>query len=106
MNAGFPLSSDATSVAEHLLTTLGLPAKPLTPASGWSNRVWLAPVHVVRLSSGRFRDAFAHEVAVLRLLSSAVPHAAIRAYGRIGDREWLVQDRLPGRPPSPMSGLG
>lgn len=98
VNADFPLSADPTSVAERLLTAHGLPATPLVPANGWSNRVWLAPAHVVRLSSGRFRDAFAHEAAVLRLLAPTVPHAAVRAYGRIGNREWLIQDRLPGRP--------
>ena len=83
----------------HLLELHGLSAEPLSVASGWSNGVWIAPDHVVRLSSGRFRDAFAHEVAILRLLPrSAVPHASVRAYGRVGQREWVIQDRIAGSP--------
>jgi aminoglycoside phosphotransferase (APT) family kinase protein len=92
------LEVDPAAFAHHLLTSLGLPAAPLVPASGWSNRVWLAPAHAVRMSSGRFHNAFAHEVATLHLLPLAVPHAPVRAYGCSGEREWFVQDRRPGQP--------
>lgn len=84
--------------ARELLVMHGLPAEPLEASGGWSNRVWLAPVHVVRLSQGRFRDAFAHEARVLRLLPPAVPHARVVAHGAVGCREWLILERVPGRP--------
>jgi aminoglycoside phosphotransferase (APT) family kinase protein len=60
------------------------------------NRVWIAPAHVVRLSSSRFRDALAHEARVLQLLPDAVPHAGVVAHRRLGRQEWLVLDRVPG----------
>jgi len=92
------LPGTLTAFLHTLLASFGLPASPILPAGGWSNHVWLAPAHVVRLGSGRFRDALAHEAAVLRLLPTPVPHAAVRAYGRIDGREWLIQDRVPGQP--------
>jgi aminoglycoside phosphotransferase (APT) family kinase protein len=92
------LDTDPAAFAGRLLEELGLPARPIEAADGWANHVWLAPAHVVRLSSGRFRDSFAHERAVLDLLPPEVPHARIHGYGRAGRREWLVLDRMPGRP--------
>ena len=92
------LVADPAAFARHHLMSLGFPAAPLVPSNGWSNRVWLAPYHVVRIGSGRFRDAFAHEAAVLELLPPDVPHAPVLAYGRIGGHEWLIQDRVHGRP--------
>jgi aminoglycoside phosphotransferase (APT) family kinase protein len=53
---------------------------------------------VVRLSPGRFRDSFAHEARILRLLPPEVPHATTVAQGRIGRQEWLVLERVPGVP--------
>jgi hygromycin-B 7''-O-kinase len=93
------LEADPHAFVGRLLGTLGLPATPLVPAAdGWSSSVWLAPAHAVRLGSGRFRDAYAHEAAVLRLLPPAVPHAPVVAHGRVGRREWLVQERIAGIP--------
>ena len=84
--------------ARQLLRSLKLPDTSLKASNGWSNQVWLAPAHVVRFSSGRFRDSFAHERDTLQLLPSEVPHASVRGYGRVGRREWLVQDRVQGKP--------
>ncbi|MGH2410810.1 MAG: phosphotransferase family protein [Chloroflexota bacterium] len=92
------LDTDPAAFALRVLAAYGLPADPLQPAAGWSNQVWLAPAHVVRLSSGRFRDAYAHEVAVLALLPDAVPHAKAIASGRIGPREWMIVQRIDGLP--------
>ena len=92
------LETDSAAFARLLLASLGLPADPLRPASGWSNSVWLAPAHVVRLSSGRFRAAYAHERAVLALLSPAIPHAETIASGQVGRREWMILRRVEGRP--------
>lgn len=82
----------------QLLRSLKLPDSPLRASDGWSNQVWLASAHVVRFSSGRFRDSFAHERDTLQLLPPGFPHAPVRGYGRVGRREWLVQDRVPGKP--------
>lgn len=92
------LETEPEEFARQLLRVHGLPEKPLSASNGWSNQVWLAPAHVVRLSSGRFRDSFAHERDTLRLLPPTVPHAPVRGHGRAGRREWLVQDRASGRP--------
>ena len=96
--SGLLLDTDPAAFACTVLESLGWPARPLRAASGWSNHVWLAPAHVVRISSGRFRDAYAHELAVLKMLPDAVPHAQAVAYGRAGRREWMVLQRVPGRP--------
>ncbi len=81
-----------------VLEAHGVRVESLVASSGWSNRVWLTRTHVVRLSSGRFRDAFAHEAAVARLLPQTVPHAPVLAYGRVGRQEWVMQERKAGRP--------
>ena len=90
------VSVEPAQLAVSLLDSVGLPSSPLDVADGWSNRVWLAPAHVVRLSSGRFRDSLAHEARVLRLLPAEVPHARVIAHGRLGRQEWLVLERVPG----------
>ncbi len=82
--------------ARQVLTELGVPSAPLTPAGGWSNAVWRTPTHVVRISSGRFVRSFAHEIATLQLLPTTVPHAKVCAYGQVGPREWMIQERVPG----------
>lgn len=92
------LNAQPEEFPRRVLEAHDLPAESLTATDGWSNRVWLTPTHVVRLSSGRFRDAFAHEVAVARLLPPTVPHARVLAYGRAGHREWVIQERITGRP--------
>lgn len=93
-----PLATRPEAFPRRVLEAHGLPAEPLVASGGWSNRVWLTRTHVVRVSSGRFRDAFAHEVAVDRLLPRAVPHAPVLAYGRVGRQEWVIQARIAGRP--------
>jgi len=90
------ISGDEGALAAPLLASLGLPSFPLHVADGASNRVWLAPAHVVRLSSGRFRDSLAHEARVLGLLPPDVPHARVVEHRRVGRREWLVLERVPG----------
>lgn len=92
------LQHDPAQFAAYLLSSLDLPAEPLIAANGWSNAVWLTPGHVVRLSSGRFRDAYTHEAAVLHMLPDTVAHACSVAHGRVGNREWMVLQRVPGQP--------
>ena len=94
---GQTLPVDTADFARQRLAELGVPATPLKAVGGWSNAVWLAPEHVARISSGRFDGSFAHEIASLRLLPAAVPHAEVCAYGRVGRREWMIQRRVPGQ---------
>lgn len=84
-------------MAAEILRGCGVPAgASLRRAGGWSNAVWLAPAHVLKVSSGRFRQSLAHEAATIRLLAPAVPHASVVANGVSGAREWLVLERRPG----------
>lgn len=92
------LAADPLEAGRALLMAHDLPATPLTSADGWSNRVLLAPAHVARIGSGRFRDAFVHEARVLAMLPPDVPHAAVIDHGLIGDREWLILERVAGEP--------
>ena len=92
------LAADPHGFARQLLRALNLPAGQLESTHGWSNSLWLSPSHVVRLSSGRFANAFAHETAVLHRLRPTVPHARPIAHGHVGPREWLVLERVAGQP--------
>jgi len=92
------LAAEPAQFARRTLISLGLDSSPLTPAHGNSSNVWLTPTHALRISSGRFVDAYAHERAVLELLPPDVPHARPVAYGRAGTREWMVQERVAGVP--------
>lgn len=96
---------EATAWASNLLQERDLPAEPLTLLKGWTNRVWLSPFHVVRLSSGRHRESFAHEIRVEELVRGKVPVPPILDHGLIegevegqaNSREWMVSKRLPGQ---------
>lgn len=90
------MSEAGRQEAEELLEAHGFPSEPLQSLHGWSNQVWLAPAHVVRISSGRFRESFRHEVDVLRLVKDHVPAPEAIAYGRQDDREWMISVRVPG----------
>ena len=60
--------------------------------------MWVSDGHVVRLTDGRFRDAYRHEAAVVDLLAgSEVPHARHLAHGDGPDGPWCISERLPGR---------
>lgn len=81
------------------LTAAGLPARGrFRSQGGWVSRAWVGEDHVVRLSDGRFRDAYPHEAAVVGLLEGTeVPHAPHIAHGDGPDGPWYVSERLPGR---------
>jgi aminoglycoside phosphotransferase (APT) family kinase protein len=65
--------------------------------TGIANAVWLTPSHVIRLNSGRFREAFAYEAEVLRRLPAEIPRPGVLAHGKRADAgEFLVLERLPG----------
>jgi aminoglycoside phosphotransferase (APT) family kinase protein len=89
--------ADSRQEAGQLLRGAGLPAEGLVAGRGVANAVWLTTEHVVRLSSGRFRDAFAHEAGVLRRLPPDIPRPMGIANGRRdGAGEFLILGRLPG----------
>ncbi len=90
------MSEAGASIARRALREHGLAGDPLAPAPGWSNELWFAPGHVVKVSSGRFRDALAHEARTLALLERAITCPAPIATGRVGRREWLLVTRLEG----------
>src|SRR3990170_2109590 len=84
-----------------LLRTLadaGLPATGrFLPKAGWVSRAWVGDDYVVRLSNGKYRDAFRHEATVANLLAgSEVPHARHLAHGEGPDGPWYISERLPG----------
>jgi len=81
------------------LAAAGLPAAGcFLPKAGWVSRAWIGDEFVVRLSNGKFRDAFRHEASVVNLLAgSEVPHARHIAHGDGPDGPWYVSERLPGR---------
>lgn len=84
-------------IPHSLLNQLGLPSTELEALHGWSNEVWLTPTHVVRLSSGRFRESFKHEVAAIQLIRDRVSVPKIVAHGELGTREWMIARRVPGQ---------
>jgi hygromycin-B 7''-O-kinase len=93
---------DVPATDPTLLRTLaaaGLPASGrFLRKAGWVSQVWVGDEYVVRLSNGRFRDAYRHEAAVVTLLAgSEVPHARHLAHGVGPDGPWYVSERLPGR---------
>jgi hygromycin-B 7''-O-kinase len=84
-----------------LLRTLAAAGLPATGRflrkAGWVSRVWVGDEYVVRLSNGKFRDAYRHEATVVNLLAgSEVPHARHLAHGDDPDGSWSVTERLPG----------
>lgn len=87
-------------MAREALSLAGIESSAaLVEHHGWSNRVWLSHDAVVRISSGRFPGAFAHEAGLLRILPPGVPHAELLGHGEFNNqREWIVLKRIPGQP--------
>lgn len=92
------MKKDSAKIAREALESLGLPAEPLSGASGWSSGVWLGPAHAVRISSGRFEHAYTHEFAVLGMLPDSVPHAEPIARTCVDGTECLIVSRVTGCP--------
>lgn len=95
-------SVDEPAADPALLRTLAAAGLPTTgrfvAKAGWLSRAWIGEEFVVRISNGRFRDAFGHEASVVKLLSgSEVPHARHIAHGNGPDGPWYISERLPGR---------
>lgn len=84
--------------ARNLLDQHGLASDPLQAVHGWSNRDWIAPDAVVRVSEGRFRDSFGHEARVLGRLIGQVPVPQVLAHGVEAPSQWLMLSRVPGEP--------
>jgi len=82
--------------ARDLLQQAGLPTDELKAGNGVANDVWLTSSHVVRMNSGRFRDAFHFEARVLGRLPAEIPHPVVVAHGARDGGEFLILERLPG----------
>jgi aminoglycoside phosphotransferase (APT) family kinase protein len=89
------LDRDPAGWAGNLLAMHGLETGQLEPMAGWSNQLWASRAHVVRISSGRFRQSLSYEAEVLRSLPH-VPCPRVVANGVVGRREWMIQTRAPG----------
>ncbi len=73
------------------------PRAPLERASSVTNEVWMTPTHVVRVN--RSHDSrLAREAAVAAVLPPEVGYPAIVAHGGRPGEDWLVLERVPGRP--------
>lgn len=92
----FETSEAANVWAGKLLIKQGVPSEPLTHLKGWSNHVWLAPAHVLRLSSGRFRASLKHEAKIEAFAANHINMPHIVSTGSIGGQEWMISDRVPG----------
>ncbi len=88
---------DIRREVERVLSQHGLAMDGLTVSDGFANVVLLTERPVVRLNSGRFSGAFAHEANVLTRLPGNVPHPQPIAHGlRQAGGEYLILERLPG----------
>ncbi|WP_245558818.1 phosphotransferase family protein [Aestuariimicrobium kwangyangense] len=83
----------------RVLAAAGLPLEGhFVAKAGWVSQAWVGDEYVVRVSEGRFRDAYDHEAAVVGMLEgSHVPHARHIAHGHGPDGPWYISERLPGR---------
>ncbi|WP_344681236.1 phosphotransferase family protein [Saccharopolyspora taberi] len=82
---------------ENLLAEQGLPANDLVCVSSAGNQVWRTERHVIRISSGRFPGAFAHEARVVALIEGSVPVSPVLAHGVVAEREWIISERSHGQ---------
>lgn len=73
------------------------PGAPLERASSVTNEVWMTPTHVVRVNRSHDRR-LAREAAVAAVLPPEVGYPTIVAHGGRAGEDWLVVERVPGRP--------
>jgi aminoglycoside phosphotransferase (APT) family kinase protein len=83
-------------LVESILAHERLPSVGLWCVRTGENEVWLTDEHAVRLSSGRFPGAYAHEARVVEVLSGSVPVAAVLANGEAEGTEWILSRRVRG----------
>ena len=89
--------------ALRALAEVGLPSTGLTRADSVTNEVWLTPDHVVRVN----RDASLrlHREAVLsQVLPDEVGYPPVIQHGGEVGSDWLVAERVAGRPLSRFAG--
>jgi hygromycin-B 7''-O-kinase len=84
--------------ARSALRDAGLdPGAPLEAASSTSNQVFLTATHVVRVSSG-LTTRLTREAAIAEVLPAGISYPRVVARGTGAGDDWLVLERLPGRP--------
>lgn len=83
--------------ATRVLNDLGLPAVGLVRADSVTNEVWMTAEHVVRLN--RTVSPRLHREALLgQRLGPAVGYPPMIQHGGGAGDDWLVMERVPGRP--------
>lgn len=88
------MNGDIRNWVSSTLESHGCASGPLGDRSGWNNQVFLSPTHVMRVSSGRFFESFAHEVRTIELVSGEVSVPEVIASGTLDDREWIIMERV------------
>ena len=84
--------------ARHALDAAGLdPEVPLERTSSVTNEVWLGPDVVVRVNS-KLDHRLRREADLARILPAAVRYPRVIAYGGEIGADWLILERVPGRP--------
>jgi aminoglycoside phosphotransferase len=73
------------------------PTAPLERASSVTNEVWLTATHVIRVNR-RHDNRLAREAVVAAALPAGVGYPTIVARGGRQGEDWLVAERVPGRP--------
>lgn len=73
------------------------PSVPLERASSVTNEVWLTATHVVRVNRSH-DNRLAREAMIAKVLPEAVGYPRIVAHGGRHGEDWLVAERVPGRP--------
>ena len=73
------------------------PSAELERASSVTNEVWLTDTHSVRINR-RPSNRLYREALVAEVLPPEVGYPRVVAHGGDRGQDWLVQERLPGRP--------
>ena len=73
------------------------PAVPLERASSVTNEVWLTPTHSVRVNRTH-NNRLAREAQIAAVLPAEVGYPRVVAHGGGRAEDWLVSERVPGRP--------
>src|SRR4249920_770837 len=73
------------------------PSVPLERASSVTNEVWLSATHVVRVNR-RANNRLHRETLVAAALPAAVGYPNVVAHGGGRGEDWLVAERVVGRP--------
>ncbi len=83
-------------VHEEIIDRLGLDPTAERLELGQSNRTWIGPDYVLRLSAATGGRTLIREAAVVRCLPESVGYPAVFGDGIVAGFDWMVTARLPG----------